>query len=77
MCIVRSRKKAPFNVTHISVKIIFQLLYLEKECQKKKRDEIISLGVNEVTVGADFDYEQVGYYDENGEYIFTEEFEKV
>ena len=41
-----------------------------------KRNMILSLGVTEVVIGLDFDYDKVGYCDEDNEWIKTEEFEE-
>lgn len=47
-----------------------------KTMSKEKRDLLIALGINEAIIAIDFDYEEVGYYNENDEYIFTKEFEE-
>lgn len=47
-----------------------------KSMSKSKLLQLLRIGINEVILALDFDYEEVGYYNENGEYIFTEEFEK-
>ena len=41
-----------------------------------KRNMLLELGILELVIAYDFDYEEVGYYDENGEWIKTKEFEK-
>ena len=41
-----------------------------------KRNIILSLGVVEVIIGMDFDYSEVGYYNEDNEWVKTEEFEE-
>ena len=41
-----------------------------------KRNIILSLGVVEVIIGMDFDYSEVGYYNEDNEWVKTEEFLK-
>lgn len=41
-----------------------------------KRNIILGLGVTEVIIGIDFDYEKVGYYNEDNEWVKTEEFEE-
>ena len=41
-----------------------------------KRNIILGLGVTEVIIGMDFDYSEVGYYNEDNEWIKTEEFEE-
>lgn len=47
-----------------------------KSMSKSKLLQLLKIGINEVILALDFDYEEVGYYNENDEYIFTEEFEK-
>jgi hypothetical protein len=53
----------------------FSISLFGKAMSEEKRNLIISLNVIEVVIAFDFDYEEVGYYNEEGEYIFTEEFE--
>lgn len=47
-----------------------------KGMSKSKLLQLLKIGINEVIIALDFDYEKVGYYNENNEYIFTKEFEK-
>lgn len=47
-----------------------------KAFSEVKRNIILGLGVTEVVLGLDFDYDKVGYYNEDNEWIKTEEFEE-
>ena len=42
----------------------------------RKRNMLLSLGINELTIAYDFDYSKVGEYNDDGEWIKTEEFLK-
>lgn len=53
----------------------FSVSLYGKAMSEEKRNMLIELGVNEVIIAIDWDYEVVGY-EEDGVYKFTKEFEK-
>lgn len=74
-CVLFEAEKSTMQCNTYFGKDNFSTSLFGKAMSNEKRDLILKLGVSEVVLAFDFDYEQVGYYNENGEYVFTEEFE--